>query len=46
MVLAMEERLVGGSPSVRSPSPVKDDETHSFCRQSYEEDSYTTATLV
>jgi hypothetical protein len=45
-MLAMEERPVGGSPSVRSPSPVRDDGTHPFCRKSDEEDSYTPATLV
>jgi hypothetical protein len=45
-MLAMEARPVGGSPSARSPSPVRDDGTHPFQRQSDEEDSYTPATLV
>jgi hypothetical protein len=45
-MLAMEARPVGGSPSVRSPSPVRDDGTHPFQRKSDEEDSYTPATLV
>jgi hypothetical protein len=46
LMLAMEARRVGGSPSARSPSPVRDDETHPFWRQSDEEDSYTPATPV
>jgi hypothetical protein len=41
-----EERPVGRSPSVRSPSPVRDDGTHPFHRKSNEEDSYTPSTLV
>jgi len=42
----MEARLVGGCPSTRSPSHVKDDGTHPFQRKSDEEDSYTPTTLV
>jgi hypothetical protein len=45
-MLAMEARRVGGSPSARILSPIRDDETHPFRRQSNEEDSYTPATLV
>ena len=46
LMLAMEARWVGGIPSNRSPIPVRDDETHPFQRQSYEEDSYTPVTPV
>jgi len=45
-MLVMEVRRVGGSPSDRIPSHVRDDETHPFRRQSDEEDSYTPATPV
>jgi hypothetical protein len=45
-MLAMETRPIGGRLSVRSLRPVRDDGTHPFQRQSYEEDSYTPSTLV
>jgi hypothetical protein len=45
-MLVMEARPVGGSTSVRSPSPIKVHGTHPFQRKPDEEDSYTLATLV
>jgi hypothetical protein len=46
LMLETEVRPVGGSPSARSPSPVRDDGNHPFWRQSDEEDSYTLVTPV
>jgi hypothetical protein len=43
MVLATKERPVGRIPFARSPSAIKDDGIHPFCRQYDEEDSYTPA---
>jgi hypothetical protein len=44
LVLEIEEKPTGRNPSVRSLSPVKDDEIYPFRGKSYEEDSYTLAT--